>query len=369
MRYLFLHLLCLSCTALLASSPQMPPPWPDGDLPSTSPAGYNAPAGKALTSGWDLFTTASFLYWYVSQDYMDVGRSAAYHAAGSVPAPDAKTEYPDFGYQPGFKVGVGLNSSYDGWYAFAEYIWLHQETDRSSNSLPTSMQGGDRVWIPNDWFNTLSSSSQAQAASLHTFWKMHLDMADLGLCRPFYEGRWFTVSPKAGLRGLWIRQEYKIDAYNALNLSAAPAYSLNRSACWSIGPNIGAESYWLLGKGFNFQGSLSFSLLYTQYTTLSHKEYDSSFSGAALFPINGTFEEQGCLRSISQLGIGAGWGTYLKNHRYHVSLSAQYDFALFWAQNMMRETVSSLQSNLFGYPDPAGDLSLHGLTIDGRFDF
>lgn len=352
----------------LFSSEMQAPAWPDGELPDCFLGGYNAPAGTDLLCAWDVFALGSFIYWHVSQDYMDVGRSAQFGVAGSTPAQDARTEYPDFDYKPGFKVGLGMNSM-DGWYSFIEYTWLHQETHHSSGPVPSSINTGDRVWIPNDWFNTLSSTAQAQAASLHTHWKMHLDMLDFGLSRPFYEGQLFTVRPNAGLRALWIRQRYEIQAFDAFHLTAPPAFSTNLSNCWSIGPNLGANAHWLIGKGFTFKGMMGFSLLFTRYTHLSHKESDSSFAGAAAAPIAGSLAKYSCLRSITELGAGASWGTYFGDQRYHLSFSAEYDFALFWAQNMMRETVSSLQHNLFGYPDPAGDLHIHGLTISGRFDF
>lgn len=344
-------------------------PWPDAGLPDCFPGGYNAPAGTELLCAWDVFATGGLLYWHVSQDYMDVGRSAAFTLGGAVPAPEAVTEYPDFDYKPGFKVGLGLNSSFDGWYLFSEYTWLHQETRHLSNSLPSTLAAGDRVWIPNDWFSSLSVSSQAQAAALRTHWKLNFDMIDLGLCRPFYEGQYFTVRPNVQMRALFIRQLYRIDAYNAADLAAPPAFSLNRSQSWALGPAVGGDARWLLGGGFHMKGRLGFSLLFTRYLKLAHKEFDSSFAGAAAAPVNGSLAKYNCLRSITELGVGAGWGSYFADQRYHVNFSACYDFALLWAQNMMRETVSSLQSSLFGYPDPSGDLHLHGLTVDARLDF
>ncbi len=344
------------------------PAWPDHGIGDCYPAGYNAMAGTELLCAWDVFGTASFIYWHVSQDYMDVGRSALFGLAGSTPAEKASTEYPDFAYKPGFKVGLGMSSSYDGWYAYTQYTWLHQQTSHSSNGLPSAVAVGDSIWIPNDWFNTLGSTAQPQAASLHTHWKMHLDMLDLGMSRPFYEGQYFTVHPKAALRALWIRQRYTINAYNAEDLTAAPAVSTNASQCWSIGPCIGSDAHWLIGRGFRIKGALNFGLLYTQYTKLTHEEFDDTFAGAAAAPINGSLAKYDCLRSMTELGAGFGWGTYLNNQRYHMSFSAQYDFALFWDQNMMRYTAAAMDE-FTGYPDPSGDLHMHGLTIDGRFDF
>lgn len=345
------------------------PPWPDYGLPDCFPAGYNAPGGVELACGWDFFTTGSFIYWHANQDYMDAARSAAFLSSGAVPVDEAVTEYPDFDYKPGFKIGVGLESGLDNWYILSEYTWLHQSTRHLSNPVPATLTPGDRVWIPNDWFNTLSIAAQPQAAAIHTHWKFHLDMLDMTMCRPFYEGQHFTVQPSVGLRSLWIRQMYRIDAFDALNLSSPPATSFNLSQCWSIGPTAGADSHWLLPYGIHIKGSLGFSLLYTRYTKLSHSETDSTFSSAAAAPIHGTLNHYGCLRSITEMGAGIGWGSYFFCQRIHLSFSAEYDFALFWAQNMLRQTVASLQDNPVGYVDPAGDLHIHGLTVNARLDF
>jgi hypothetical protein len=68
---------------------------------------------------------------------------------------------------------------------------------------------------------------------------------------------------------------------------------------------------------------------------------------------------------MAEMGVGLGWGSYLYCQKYYIDFSARYDFALLWEQNVMRSFASSLA----GRADDIGDLSLHGLTLTGRFDF
>jgi len=341
---------------------------PDLELPDCYPRVYNAPANVDVACGWDLFARSSAIYWRVSQDYMDAGRSAQFSAGGAIPAVDAKSVYPDFSYKPGFKVGLGAESIFDHWSLLLEYTWLHQKTSHSTGPFPSAIGTGEKIWIPNDWFNTLSTSAPAaQAAQINNDWKMHLDQFDLLFTLPFYESPSGIIYHYGGLRSVWIRQTYTIEALLAEDLAAPPAISVNSSKSWSIGPVVGIAVHSLFKWGFHFEGMTKFSLLYTRFTELFHHENDQGFGGTAA--IAGSMAPYGCLRPISEFGLGFGWGSYFGCARYHVDIGARYDFNILWNQNMLRQTVGSLADNLIGYANAAGNLYLHGLTVDAALNF
>lgn len=323
------------------------------------------------------FVDASFIYWNVSQQYMDYGRSVLTGSGlGGTPATavaNAQIALPDFKYKPGFKVGIGIDTAFDGWVVAAEYTWLHQKTSTSVGTIVTpAVPGVTHGWLPNDWFNALDNATQRTAETISSNWKMNMDLLDVTVGRPYWNGRQLSIFPSAGLRALWIRQAYTLAAVGPASISSTalglPVESHNRSQCWSIGPTMSMASHWLFGAGFRFEGDMGFSLLYTRYTKLSHSE-DDQFGTTGIASINGHMDPFGCLRPTADFGLGLGWGTYFCNKDYHVDIVARYDFNIFWDQNMMRTTVAALANNLVGYSDPSGDLYMHGLTVTARFDF
>lgn len=343
---------------------------PDGRLPDSYPGIFNAPASVEVVDGWDLFATTSAIYWRVSQDYMDAGRSAEFAPRGSpVPAQNATSVYPTFEYQPGFKVGVGAASLFDHWSALLQYTWLHQKTSSQAGSVPSSLSTGQTIWVPNDWFNTLASNDTptVQASQIRTDWKMDLDQLDLLMTLPFYESPSGIIYHYGGIRALWIDQNYTVRAVLAEHLTTPPAVSDNSSQCWSAGLLAGIGAHSLLKWGFRLEGMTKISLLYTRFTKLSHQENDQGFGASPA--INGSMAPYGCIRPVSELGIGLGWGSYVKKGRYHLDLAARYDFNIFWNQNMLRQTVGSLGDSYVGYANTAGNLYLHGLSVDACLNF
>lgn len=340
---------------------------PNCKLPDCYPGIYNVPANVDLACGWDVSATGSFIYWRASQDFMDSAFSAEFGLLGPSPAGKAANLYPSFGYHPGFKVGIGAESVFDHWNLTLDYTWLHQKTTNSTGSLPAAVAVGDRVWIPKDWFNSLDVRLPSQqAAQVENKWKMHLDMLDLTASLPFYEAPEIVIYHMGGVRGLWVRQNYNVEAVLANALGSAPVLSQNSSKCWSVGPLVGIAGYSLFKWGFRVQGETKFSMLYTRYTTLTHEENDQGFGDIAA--IAGSMATYGCIRPTSELGLGIGWGSYFGKTRYHADFSATYDFTILWSQNMMRQTVGSL-ADTYGYANMAGNLYLHGLTVDARLNF
>ena len=341
---------------------------PDYALPESYPAAYNAPAGVKINGGWDLSIDASFIYWYVSQEYMDIAKTATYAASGATPAAKAKVIGQHFNYEPGFKVGFEFNTRKDEWMVRADYLWMHFNESSSFGAVPAAVSTGIQDYIPNDYFGNYSAAAQQQAVKMTSYWKMNMDMVDLSMSRPFYQGRHLIVSPYGGLRGLFIRQTYNLTATNAAYLTAQPGTSSNRMQSWAVGPNTGACARYVIGEGFRFEGKMGFSLLYTRYTKLSHSE-NNQFASTGILPINGSLAPQSTVRPAADMGLGFGWGTYFAKNDYHVDFSASYDFSVFWNQNMMRQTTAALANNNTGYASPAGDLMMQGLTVNASLDF
>lgn len=339
--------------------------------PFTLPARIIVPTRSYLACNVSIDT--SFIYWFASQDGMSLASSANLQSGTAVNLENGSTQLiQPFNYDPGFKVGLGIG--YDDWELHTEYTWVRQNTSINSNAPPSNGAGGTSVWLMNNWFAQAvgSNNNSLSATQVSSKWHLGIDWLDATVGRPYYQSRSMVLSPYGGIRALWIRQSLNIGAnvpsaaltIAQLPLSAQPIYSRNQSHSWSLGPVFGSGARWLIGSGVRLEGHGDISLLFTQYSRLTHSE--NSVSANSDSPLFGTSQTNfNTVRPTAQLGLGIGWGSYTYCGKYHVDFSADYDFNVFWNQNMIR----SLVDNFSAGSSSSGDLFLHGLTLTGRFDF
>jgi hypothetical protein len=357
-------------------------------------ASYNAPAGFNVCHSWDVYATASFIYWQARQENIEIGLISRNDPEGlsSITSTDVgpfQTPYvnnmtitsPNFTYRPGFKVGLGAN--WDDWDAYAEYTWFHGSIGSGVKPLPRSTATGDTIpngeylypiqGPPHDFGDFYRNADQS--------WSLKMDFLDLSLARAYYSGAKLTVRPFFGARGAWIRQNLTTTydgSSNYLDPRIAEGYKhfkvSNYSASWGVGPRAGFESNWLLGYGCRLIGNGAADILYTRYDThITEIEYQ--FAGTLRPLLNGNpilsnasvSQVIDLLRTHLDFEMGFGWGSYFCRNEYHVDLSATYGFQVFWDQNMFRnfydDTTPAKSSN------PNGNLYVHGLTANATLDF
>jgi hypothetical protein len=372
----------LSCSAILADSPQQEDTRCEtthGNILSEScPAAYNFPGGVTLYDDdgqkkpFDTFVTASFLYYYASEGGLDLANSSMLAlnvtdtAYVTVATANSQVLFQDFKYAPGFQVGIGMN--FCEWCLLGEYTWIRNTTHTSAGPRTPDPDTGPGVWIMNNWFQQLSPLGQTMSATdISSKWHLAMDIADLTAGRPFYEGRNVMISPFLGIRGAWIRQNVKIgiSVPELVLATSGKIYSYNSSHSWGIGPRLGFKGYCLLGKQFRLQGSAGASLLFTEYTHVRHIE-DEAQSSAPVPVLRTSLSSKNFLRPQADVGLGLGWGSHFMKNRYYIDFSAEYDFNVFWEQNMIRKL---LDQTISGIGAAASNLYLHGLNITARFDF
>ncbi|MBS0650703.1 MAG: hypothetical protein JSR93_06035 [Verrucomicrobia bacterium] len=339
----------------------------DQSLSSTSSEAYNHPAAVKLRDSWHIFATASYIYWFAGEEGLDLATSASYLSGTNTVIPSShqgKTIFQNFEYSSGFKVGLGGNLCSDEWVLRADYTRLHLSTERS-HSAPSSSIGVGALYAT-DWFYQTSPQGQGIAGRhLSSKWYLGLDWLDATLQRPFYSGRKLTLTPFIGLRTSWIEQNLNINVKGALNVSppSSKVHSHNHLESWGIGPRSGIDARFLLGAGFRIQGELGASILYTQFSKVTHSENPFT-SGAS--KVSYAMHDRQCVRTMAEASLGFGWGIYFSKNRGHFDFSATYDFNYLWSQNMMR-TLNDIQ--IIGTGGGGYDLYLQGLTLAATFSF
>ncbi len=260
-------------------------------------------------------------------------------------------------YHPGFQVGFSLNTPLDKWNFGGEYLWYRGHSSKEADAT------GTEYYISPLFIGTYSVA----LTSLNADWHLSLDLIDLYLTRPYYSGRKLTVEPLLGLKFGSIRQKYELNA-DVLDEAWDSQTVETKSRSFGVGPKLGCQSNFLMGKGFSIIGDLFTTLLYTRYTSID-ANYTNSVGQAAFITEN----NYGTVRPILDAGIGLGWkgyfgmgsGDYSWHKTFYMSLTAAYNFSLFFSQNMEMAIVSIADQT----QSTPGNLYLQGLSVGLDFIF
>lgn len=337
----------------------------EGDLPG----GYNKTASYKIEDSNDIFLTANFIYWNLHQDLMRLGDLVTTSEVGSTAFydGDSKVLFLTPTYKPGFQIGLGLDmKGMDDWNLFAEYTWYQNNNKETINA-----KSGERFVI-NPLFSGVVVGADAAVVSAGTLTanlNYHYNNANLMMQRPFYFGKKLLANFGFGLRALWVSQSYSEVASDLLWTPPAghdfslsgPVNATNYQKSWSLGPRFAFGSNWLLGYGFRFTGDIAASVLYTRYTSLN-----SSLVGSASLGVDANLTtsvgQYNTLRAVTETALGMGWGLYFgEEDYYHLDVTANYQFNIYWNQNMYGVVVNGLGS--------PGNAYLQGLNVGFRFDF
>lgn len=313
--------------------------------------GYNSPARINVEGAWDYFVTASFIYWQPKEKGLEV---AIYrqdddnlnHSAYSL-------VNMDFDFHPGFKVGLGMQSSYDDWNIYLEYTRLY-----TKNSASKTVPHDDDHHLYDTWDGTDG------AACLHAkgTWKLHLNLLDFELARPFYVGTKLTFKPNVGARWGWITQKYRAQYDSIAGDTDDYNISQAKTTSWILGPRVGIDTYWHLTEGFRLFVNAAASIFYQDFDG----KIDITFVDDEATTTAKYFDNKGYVNANFETAVGFGWGTYFSDDQWHFDLSAGYEFHYFLNQNMMRRLLETIDEITDA---EASDLSLNGLTISARLDF
>src|SRR3989344_1378501 len=102
------------------------------------PAEITPLAGPVVKNWAEFFVTADFIYWQARQDDMAFASDGNFNFTG-IPAtnnPKKGNQYNlDYNFEPGFKVGLGVDFRHDGWDLYANYTWLQQNDAKGDASF------------------------------------------------------------------------------------------------------------------------------------------------------------------------------------------------------------------------------------------
>ena len=348
------------------------PPCPCEETPTTvepTTCAYNAPARVDIACGWDCWISGSFLYWQPRQKGLDVGYHTYPSVINGVNVTHSDPVNMDFDYHPAFKVGLGCSTDRDDWTFFVEYTRFYSSDSHSKDVASVFSDTNNLLspWVYSDLYYRLLLG-YGEISYIKGDWKLHTNILDLEIGRPFYLGKKLVFAPFFGARGGWIDQKYKFTGTlrsTQTETDTLTIYASNKSDSWLIGPRAGLDTKWLLGCGFRMFADMAAALFYQHFKT-NVKQYIPRQTNVTTALERRYKNKIGYLTPNIEIGVGFGYGTYFADSTWHFDLTAGYEFHYFWNQNMMRHLNDGA---VYLTDGDAGDLMLHGLTITAKFDF
>lgn len=334
--------------------------------PQNSPARQITPnAGPRVADGADVFITADFIWWKATQDGTRYGMSGLKTNSTLATAHDSavkgKAKQVAEAWAPGFKIGLGLNLSHDGWDLYAEYTWLRPD---SSNSI-----SGNVVGLALEGSGQVGPFSPVDRASGK--WDLDFNAIDVELGRNFYLSQFLTMRPFIGLKGTWQDQSVKLrfestefelgSQIGAAGIAVTGPYrSTWHNDTWGLGVRSGFNTAWYMAKSWSFYGNLAFSAVWTNYHNISRKDrMDDSTTNMSTTLINTHDDNFYSVKYVGEIELGLRWETWFYDDNYHIAIQLGWEEQVWISWGHFVEFVD----------EKWHDLNLHGLNLKFRFDF
>jgi hypothetical protein len=322
-------------------------------------------AGPRVQDGADVFLTADFIYWSVREEGLNFASTGL--ATGSIPVASlarGSTYNPGFTWQPGFKVGMGLQMAHDGWDIFAEYTWLNNPAN--SNTIVNSSSSGYELtptvtMDPLFQFATVTSIDTAIGS-----WRSNFNTADLDLGRQYFISHYLILRPFAGLKASWQKQTYKVAYGTTTGSSVAFTSNTMRERFFGIGLRSGMDAAFQFDKNWSMYGDLALSALASHFNiNETVKTYTATTTNGVVAEttaeyLNSTKAVCNTISPVLEVGMGLRWDYWFNDDSYHVGMALGWEQQVWFGMNRLTTIY---------YPATSGDLTMSGVTFKFRFDF
>ncbi len=264
------------------------------------------------------------LYWKASESI-----DWAYDNSLTTPNQTVTYESGDFGYKPGFRVGIAYEKDWETGIIYTHYS--SRTSDRASGNLKSGFIGGTIGLPPGDPFYDTGQFKM----------KIDYNMIDWYVGKRFTITPDFTMRPTIGLQGGWIDQAITADFQGQYDTTEKIDNNF-----WGVGPKFGVDgSLEILKRSKYAVGLLAeFSTAYlVGHWQLKDVYHDSSPRTVKVKLSN---------RNFGALAIQARMGVAVSNDNFAMSLS--YEIMDWFDQLQIFDDATGGHNN---------DLILQGITL------
>ncbi|MGD2168920.1 MAG: Lpg1974 family pore-forming outer membrane protein [Chlamydiota bacterium] len=327
-------------------------------LPSARPCQFNNCA-KPL-----LYTDLDLLYWQAKEEGLEYAISNTANNNNL----DASVISPEFEWRFAFRFALGFHLPYDDWDLGIQVTHFDAKSKNDNSSfnlnppLVSSGQGLIPVWTHPGAFSGDLINVRWQIAD--SKWKLNYNIIDTKLGRNFCVSSALSINPYFGIKNAIIHQNFSLHYKFANGAAIGPAATdvALKSFSYGVGPLLGLDTKWHASCMWSFFTKFSFSLLHTHFTS-ERVENDLSTNNNDRAELN---EKYWTYKPEVEGAIGINCDI-CSGKMQHIGISVAYEAQYWFKQNQM---IRFIDANIDGKTrNTLGDLLLHGLSVNFRFDF
>lgn len=339
----------LALTHFLVADSEKQPLSPVTTQPSRTITPAVAPSVKTV----NVTTSADFIWWKThlgNMEYAWTGVADPLNVTTGNSVGQGNIKAPDFDFAPGFKLGLGFTFNHDGWDLFARYTWLYQNSSTST----TAQDKGLAAIYPNS--PTSIRSFAIVDASMN--WKQEFNVLDLELGRNFFISRRLSLRPFVGLKADFIRERF----HEHYSFSGSfPDDIFRQERVYGLGIRGGLNSVWHFFKNFGLYGDMSVTALWSDFHSTIFEELQfEGESGTFTQDFFNSYEKTQQVLPVLEAGIGLIFQHWFHGGRRLVFAKAGWEGQVWVDYNQIPQAPTV---------GKAGNLSLHGLTVEVGFTF
>lgn len=328
-------------TASLIGEGTTPPPLKSEITPS---------AGPVVTDWSDFKISVDGLWWIANQEGISFAQTG--RGTGATNNYTGHDKNVDFSFQPGIRVGLGLDFRHDGWDLFANYTWLNP-AEQFANSRPTESTGG----MLSRW-QVMTPSQEPFALPLlegKEKWRMWFNILDTELGRNFSLSSKLSTRPFIGFKAAWIDQMIHVRYWATPGFDIDQVHLRMRQDFTGFGIRMGVNGFWLTGEQWGIFGNCAFSALWSSF---DEKRRDRLMpTGGSEFTSYHVHESFHTLVPVIEMGLGLQYLHDFEDRRRRFTFQLGWEEQIWLDQNRFLNCVE----------ERSGNLTLQGIT--GRIAF
>lgn len=265
-----------------------------------------------------------------------------------------------FGWDPGFRVGVGYGMEHDQWDTQLYYTYFYTRGTDHVSKEPGTVHSTflGNFYVDNPLGLGLSGPAY-ESASID--WAIRYHIFDWEVGRHFWVSKALAVRPFVGLKGGWIHQSIHSKWKNASLLNFL-LFNVGiediKNRFWGIGPTVGVNTKWILFAAqnhlFGLVGDFSGALMF------GHWSFSDRYKNDRQQRVTVDSQNFKSGAAMIRTFLGFEWSGDFSEKRFRFSTKLGYEMQ-FWLDQLQFYSFTG------GRLDNA--LTLQGGTLGFRFDF
>ena len=328
------------------------------------------PPARPIVEDFDFNFFGDLLIWQAHENGLPIANKNKATNFSTFPGfanlQDSSVKHLDFKYDVGFRLGIDVDTVYDGW--DVSLTWLRLTADAQQRALTTGNK---------ELFASRLSPQAAPFAvggtnpipipvysNSHAHWKAFLNQLDWDLGREFFVSKHLTLRPHFGLRTTWIRQKLNTDYSNGITLAGFPVMPdtevREKNKWWGLGVEGGLDTKWCLGSGFSLFGNLAAAIEYGFQKVRTKQEVE----GLASEDFENNKDSYRISRPILDLQLGLQWDHQCCDGICHFGFHGGWEHHIYFSQNQFHT-----EQALGQFVANQGDLTYQGWTFGAHLAF